>query len=274
MYKKKKGKELKISEKRCVLKLQQVMFDKMKKFLIVFVALFLFMPVAVKADKITIGNVYYNKDITLGGYMEVIVPINSSYYDTIGEISFKYDSGVLSIKKEDVRVYACGVDILDVNFSDKEGLEISVSDGLVTVKSDKKVGITGCVGDYSLIDIRLKFKTLKEGEAAVNILSDYYMSGGGPVDTVIKANVTKLNATEETYDCNCDNDYDDKDKTNISTTGGENDNEVKTVGAEKNKDNNNDILLYCSLGVNILLLIILIAVVSKKNKVVVKESNV
>lgn len=242
----------------------------MKRFLLLLLCFFLMVPVVVKADFHVLPDFYYNTRITVGGYLEIKIPINNDeHFDKIGELTFKYDPNMLSIEKEDIIVSSCGTNLLDEEFQDyiiNDTLVVDIKDGSITIKSDKEVGSTPCTGSNSLV-VYLNFKTLKAGEAEVILSSNYYSNGGGAIEGL------PIRATVSNPDNSNIIDNSEKENDGNNTTG-EKDTSNEGIEKEINKKSNNDIILYCSLCLNVLLIVILVIVSLKKKKQTNNVENV
>lgn len=89
----------------------------MKRVLLLLLCFFLLIPVVVKADFHILSDIYHNTRITIGGYLEIKIPINNDgRFAKVGELTFKYDPNILSIEKEDIIISSCGTNLLDEEF--------------------------------------------------------------------------------------------------------------------------------------------------------------
>jgi len=245
----------------------------MKRYLILLLGLLLLLPTVVRADALGI-SLHYNNKVVTGGYLEVtVIPGNENR--KIKELSLSYDTNMLSISKSDISVSVCGMDVFSGPKANSEGLKISISDGKITIKTDKPIGYEACPSGTQDVVIGLDFKALKAGKADVTLdAKNYFCSGGSCEDIVIPVNIK-------------DPDFKCPEPTNCVTAAEETEEpkeepkeseEVKPVTNEEKKEEvkQDNTLLYISLGLNaVLFLGLILALILKKKPapVVVPEST-
>ena len=241
----------------------------MKKILSVLLLAILMIPMVVKADAYQ-PEFGYNSNIVVGGELQFTLGLYSPYYG-LDKTTIEYDTSLLEIDKSRIEIEACGTDLID-----SDDLHLTIENGLITIYSETAL-LDGCLfGTYEhMATATLHFNTIKSGTAKIKLNNDHYMCGGVDCDeefltpkVVIKDPDCSSLITEpkdlenncsncpETEECNCPKQDCDC-----------------PVVPEKENDNNCNLWLYCSLGLNALLLIVLIIVAAtrKKKTVVIEE---
>ena len=204
----------------------------MKKLLLAVLVL----PVVVKADIIFV-NTFYNDKVTVGEEVVVNTVLELEYYP--GKFEYTYDPTMLSITKENVTTPG-GSDTVDI------------SNGKITIV----VYENGPIDTYGRGYVTLKFTALKSGTTEIEpFLGSGYTSIPGKLTiniSEVSSNCKEAQLVEPTP-------TDTTEKTDVK--------EESTT--KKEKSDNNDILIYVSLGLNAVLLIsnIVTAVKMRKKKV-------
>ena len=235
----------------------------MKKILSVLLLIVLAIPMVVKAD-LTYVNAYFSKsDVAVGEEIIVFIPLVP---DATLNTEIIYDSSMLKTSRDMVEIV--GKDE-GGKFNGEEGCEIVRGIKEATVE-DGKVRIMTRIPSYNCdlenypvpAAIIIKFTAIKEGTAHIDF-DEQFVSG----DADIK--ITKGNADSsgscpicEQKDCDCP----------VVEKCEEKECNCPVV-TEKENDNNCNLWLYCSLGLNALLLIVLIIVAAtrKKKPVVIEQ---
>ena len=235
----------------------------MKKFLSLLLLFVLIVPVVVKADAWP-ATINYNKNVIVGGELQVNMNIEDST-TIIGTVTFEYDSSMLEISKNDILVTAAGEDV-----TNSSNLSITVENGKVTIESEKSIAPQASVGDDNTIGFELHFNALKTGDVDIRVEGSHLLNNYRTIHASVKA----CGDITEVEGCNCQNGEEDNQTNNSETETKIDDNKVvaekeeKSVSEEPSKKTedkaNNDIFLYCSLGLNAVLLICLIVVAVKK----------
>ncbi len=210
----------------------------MKKLLLLLVIPILLLPMIVKADMLEIIP-YYNSNVVVGGELEVHIPVN---FEEKYEVTVQYDSKILKIDENSITIskptYEKSENDKCSTFNNVK--EVSIKDGVATIKTFM-YDDHGCIIDgSSRPEINLRFTAINKGEARVDF-------NAGPATLIgsVVANVTEVeNAKQETAEPT---------------------EKVETIGASK-KDTTNEIVFYCSLGLNAILIITLPLIAKKCKK--------
>ena len=208
----------------------------MKKIIGLLLAVFLVLPMTVKADTIFV-NSFCNDKTNVGS--EVVVNTILEYDIYPSKMEYTYDPTMLSITKENVSTPGS---------SDT----VEISNGKVTIVVYEK----GAIDTYGRGYVTLRFTALKAGTTTIEpFLGVGYSSLPGKLE--IKISEVSSNVEKEPVETTTP--IEDKTDAKEERTEPTTPTEEKT---DKNDDNN--ILLYCSLGANALLAVALVAVILKK----------
>ena len=211
----------------------------MKKILYFVLTIMLLLPLTVKADEMFLIS-HYNSKPTVGGYLEISIPIP----ENIKQIKLTYDSTMLKpiddLYSINDHIKSNGV------ITEKYVKNVSVKEGNLTIELDPTFW-NNVLDEYGgdMKEIKVIFTSLKEGESLVNI--DYMKDGINSLGVRYEAkSLTSTKFNEQ------------KEEVKEETKEG-----VKEETKEGKKCDN--LFLYISLGLNVLLLIVLLIIVLKKN---------
>ena len=218
----------------------------MKKIIGLLLAVFFILPMTVKADMFK-PSVYYNENVLIGGIYEVDI-VFGPLSMPLNEYMITYDPEYLTIDESNVKLFYQGSNIL----TDSSVGTVKIANGKITIqvpdKPQEKV-IEAVDWDLAVDStnyyLELQFTALKSGTTRIN--------------TVESLQFFPLTVTASISDTNIEtipSDTEQKSDSKIS-------NDEKTAG-EKTESENNDLLLYCSLGFNALLFALLVIVLIKK----------
>ncbi len=228
----------------------------MKKLLSVLLLIVLMIPMVVKADTIY-THTYYNDNVMVGG--EVVVNLKL-YYDTNYSFEITYDSSMLKTSKDMINIAFDKTLIYDEK-TENTVEEINPFD--VNVEKEKITINTSMKAPHLLDDydggqyLTIRFVAIKEGTTTIDFVTGNAEVLNNPEIKITKSGDCSTITCPETEECNCPKQDCDC-----------------PVVPEKENDNNCNLWLYCSLGLNALLLIVLIIVAAtKKKKTVVIEEQ-
>ena len=228
----------------------------MKKKIILTIMFIMFVPLFVKTAKADMTNIKFlhsNDNIVVGGELNVSFVIDG-YNSPLNDFTFEYDKNVLEVFKDMIEIKSRGIIVYGFDkdkFVSNDNVKINIENGKITLSfTDVGNSVETVSSGSDAIEVTAKFKTLKSGNVNVKL-----KSSDAFVDTTISSKVEDIplqNREEELK----------KDEEKVKEDSKEND-EVKV----ENEENELQIPLYVSLGINILLTIILsILLLSNKKR--------
>lgn len=202
----------------------------MKKLLLALLTFVLVLPVVVKADLVHL-NSFSNDNVTVDDEVVVNTIINFEYFPH--QIEYTYDQNMLSITKDKISTPSS---------SDT----VKIENGKITINLLEH----GPIEEYGMPYVTLRFTALKAGTTEIEpFLGDGYLAVPGKHKINIKAKDVAEPVEQE-----------EKPNEEVKEEPKE---ETKEVTKEEKKCDN--LFLYISLGLNVLLLILLVVVLLKKN---------
>lgn len=213
----------------------------MKKVLSLLIMTVFLLPMLVKADMLLIYP-YYNSKVVVDGEAELHLVLQENY-----EYSFDilYDSNYFDISEENITTNMPKSVVVESGGPKEVAnkFDVTVTKGKISITT--KINANEGIGDSAKPEVDIRFIALKEGSTTISVNGRGVM----PVEAKISIVEKKCPAANE-----CEKTED-------------------TKPVDENKDNkvvesknNNDLYLYISLGVNILLIISLVFVALKRKK--------
>lgn len=233
----------------------------MKKLLIILMLPIMLIPMVVKADAAFVRPLF-NDSAVVDGEVTVFIPLQ---YLVDYDFTISYDATMLETSKEMITT-THETSFIPVDGEtlkeEKNIFDVNVEKGTIKIKTTVKQSYTYT----SLVPepvVTIKFKALKAGKSVISFGGKIW----NPSDKEITIKEKKC------PECPI-NDNNDTNETNNTTETSDKEHEI-TNAEEKPKENkkeNNCMLFYISLGVNVLLLITVVTLIfmnkSKKNKIV------
>ena len=226
----------------------------MKKLLLAVILSVLLIPTFVKAD-VYILDAYFNSKATVGVETEVIIP---APLNIEREFQIEYDPSIFKVEKKDVSLSYKEYTGPDLETGTNK-LDVTINNGVIKVKY-----FMGGESGYLDVSKYLKvvFTPLKQINSTTIVVDGWGMQLRNPIKIqVLEKQCEECPKQEQCEKCEECNNTENKEETS-------NKEEIKN-DVNDTKTNNNDLILYISLGVNALLLIILIIVLITKKKTVI-----
>ena len=226
----------------------------MKKKLMYFAILFVLVlfPFFASADMTHLKFIFNNDNIVVGGNLNISFVLDS-FNASLKDFSLSYDASYLEFLDRNIRITSNGIVVYGMNYDNSEFVN---NDNVSIVKekgtiylSFKDIGKPGIMDGDNAVKVSLNFKSLKEGDVSLNL-----KSSDGFVDTMVFASVIKPDVSNNCDECQK---QDIEDECNCV-------NDKDICVRESSSDINNDILLYISLGLNVLFIIIITILTTKK----------